>query len=193
MRFRAIASPWPCSSAATPGNAPGVSTKVRTGAGELFGELHDTERLAISLRIGHAEITADALVVVTALLLTDHRHRNAVELGKTGNHGGILAGEPVSVEFGEIGEHHGNIVQRIGTMGVTGDLYTLPTGEFPVYIAAETGFLFLQTADFGMRVFRVPFRPFLHLANLLTQLTQRLFKVKQVSIRQFQSSHENID
>ena len=61
------------------------------------------------------------------------------ELGETADHGAVLGKEAVAVQFAEVGEGGVEIIQRVGALGMAGELNALPGGEVGVNLPA--GFL----------------------------------------------------
>ena len=135
--LRAIAPPWPRSSAPAPGNAPGVSMSVITGAVELVGERHDAHRLAVALRPGHAEVAVGALGGVAALLVADHGDRAVRAAPDAGHDGGVVAVEAVAVQLLEVGEEPRDVVERVGPVLVAGELDGVPDRRAGLGAAAE--------------------------------------------------------
>src|SRR4029453_18855419 len=98
--LRAIAPPWPCCSAAKPGEAPGVRT--REPIGKCFPWARTIGRLAS--RLGHSVVAADPLVRVAALLVAEERDGLARKPAEAGNHRRVLRPRPVPVELDEVPE-----------------------------------------------------------------------------------------
>ena len=78
-RLRAIASRLPALLGAEAGpRARRVDERDHRHV-ELLGELHQAQRLAIALRMRHAEVALEILLRVAAALVADDHHRLAVE------------------------------------------------------------------------------------------------------------------
>ncbi len=67
------------------------------GAAELLSESHEPQRLAVSLGMGHAEVAAQVLLHVAALLVADDHDRAAVETSPSPHDGGIVTVHAVAV------------------------------------------------------------------------------------------------
>ena len=135
--FRAIASDWPRSSAPRPGYAPGVSMRVMTRRAELGGELHQPERLAVALRVRHAEVALDVLLGVAPLLVPDHHHRVPARRAHPPTIAGSSMYKPVAVELDEIGEDGAEIIQGIRAPRVPGNHHPLQRREIAVDVRPE--------------------------------------------------------
>ena len=127
------------SSAPMPGKAPGGVDDGDHGQAELAGEFHQAQRLAVTLGVGAAEVAHDVLLGV-APLLGAHDHDPCVaQLGEAGDHRLVVGVKPVAVQFGEIVKGAVEVIERVGTPGVAGELHALPGGE--VRVNALSGFL----------------------------------------------------
>src|SRR2546422_9593752 len=62
-----------------PGVGAGRVDERDDGFGELLGEVHEPQRLAIALRVRHPEVAGDLLARVAALLVADHDDRPPFE------------------------------------------------------------------------------------------------------------------
>ncbi len=67
-----------------------------------FGQLHQSHRLAVPLRVGHPEVAPDVLLRLGALLLADDDDPPAVDPGQPGDHRRVVAEEAVAVELDEL-------------------------------------------------------------------------------------------
>ena len=127
--LRASASDCPRSSAPEAGiGARRVDQGDDRGA-ELGGELHQPERLAVALGVGHAEVALEVLLGVAALLVADDHHGHAGQPGPAADHRGIVEVEAVAVQLDEVGEDGAEVVQRVGAAGVAGDHDPLDRGQ----------------------------------------------------------------
>ena len=79
---------------------------------ELRREFHHAHRLAVALRLRHAEVADQLLLRVAALLLADHHHRLAFEEGHARNDGGIVGKGAIAVQFHEVGEQPLDVIER---------------------------------------------------------------------------------
>ena len=123
--------PGPAPSAPNPGYAPGVVDQRDHGPPELLGHLHEPERLAVSLRVRHAEVAAQVVLHVAALLVPDHHDGPAVEPRPPPDDRLVVAVAPVAPELEPVGEYAVDVVERVGTARMAGDLHLLhrPSGS----------------------------------------------------------------
>src|SRR6185369_6175210 len=88
-------------------------------------ELHQPERLAVALRVRHAEAAEQILFRVAALLLADHHHRLAVEERGTADERGIVGEMTVAVQLGPVAERALDVVERKRPLRMTRELHAL--------------------------------------------------------------------
>ena len=134
-RFRAIASAWPALLGAEAGIGAGRVDERDDGLAEPLGELHQPQRLAVSLGVRHPEVPVDLLPRVPALLVAHHHDRAPFEAGQAADDGGVVAEEPIAVELDEVVEEERDQVARVRPLRVAGELYALPgrqPGEDPL-------------------------------------------------------------
>ncbi len=115
-----MASAWPRSSAPMPGYAPGVSMKQMMGRPNLRAEFHYPQRLAIALRIGHAEIAEQFLLGVAALLVSDDDDGAIFELRKACDHGGVIRKAAVAMQLQKICAEHLDVIEGIRPLWMAG-------------------------------------------------------------------------
>ena len=96
------------------------------GPAELGGQLHRAQRLAVAFRLRHAEVAVELLLGVAALLLGHDHDGPAFEAGQAGDNGGIVAEGAVAVDLLKIGEDALDVVERVGALGVAGELHPPP-------------------------------------------------------------------
>ena len=93
--------------------------------------------------MGAAEVAEDVFLRVAPFLIRDHGDGPAVDLGQTAGHGGVVAEEAVAVQFGEILEAEGKVVQGERAGRVPSDLHALPSGQVLVdFLPHAADFLF---------------------------------------------------
>ena len=93
---------------------------------EPLGDLEDSDRLQVALRIGHAELALEALLDVAALLVTDQCDRSAVERAETRDQGSVVRPAAVAVQLDPIGQDPRDVVERVRTVGVPRQLDRAP-------------------------------------------------------------------
>ena len=114
-----------------------MSTKVNTGMRELLGELHQAQRLAVALGLGHAEVARDLLLGVAALLVADHHAGLAVEARQPADDRSVVGEGAVAVQLLEIGEQALDVVERVRALRMARDLRDLPRRELAVDVLGE--------------------------------------------------------
>ena len=77
---------------------------VSTGAAVARGQLHHALRLPVPLRVSHAEVAELLLLGAAALLVTHHAYALSVEAREAGDHGGVVAEDPVAVQLEHVVE-----------------------------------------------------------------------------------------
>ena len=80
---------------------------------EAFGHLHQAQRLAVALGLGHAEIAADLGLGVAALLVADHHHRAAVDARQAADDGVVVGEGAVAGQLLELVADHPQVIQRV--------------------------------------------------------------------------------
>ena len=99
------------------------------GTGEFLRQLHDPNCLPVPLRFRHAEVAMQLLFRISSLLLSEDADRLIVEQGKSCDHRRIVSKIPVTMPFFELGEDKIDIVEKIGTLGVSRQLNLLEGGH----------------------------------------------------------------
>ena len=89
-------------------------------------ELHHPHRLAVALRIGHAEVPARPLLQVAALLVPDQRDRAALELADPGHDRVVVHPAAIAVQLEEVVEDPLDVVERVRPLLVARELDALP-------------------------------------------------------------------
>src|SRR5262249_38504231 len=96
---------------------------------KFFGELHQAYSLAITLRLGHPEISIELLFCIAGLLCSHHNTRLAVKACKTSSHCRIILETAIAVQFREIVKKKAYEIEEMGALRVTRELYSLPRSE----------------------------------------------------------------
>jgi len=151
---------------------------------ELLGRLHETQGLAVSLRLAHAEVARRAFLRVAALLVADHHARYAVEACETAHDRQVIRKMPVAVKLDEIGEDLVDVVERVGTLRMPCDLGDLPRRQVAVDVLGELLALLAELIDFFRNVDR---RFGLHITQFFDlgfEFSNGLLEVEEGSFRQ---------
>ena len=125
----------------------------------------------------HAEIALDVFLGGTAFLLANKHHLPAAHGRETANHRLVVLEAPVAVQLLEILAGKGNVIQRVGALGMPGDLDDLIRRQLGIDFGAERVSLFDQAFDLGGSV-NLDFKGIaLQLLDILLELDYRLFKI----------------
>src|SRR4051812_20150947 len=131
---------------------------------ELLGQLHQAQRLAVALGLGHAEVAQDLFLGVAALLMADDHAGRALEARQTAHDRGVLRVRAVAVQLFEVGEQCLNVVQCVGPLRMARDLRDLPRRELAVDVLGEGVAALGEALDFVGDIGR---RVVLHKAQFL--------------------------
>ena len=156
--------------------------QAEDGQLEALGQLHQTQGLAVALRARHAEVAVDFFLGVAALLMADDHDGQAIQLRQTAHDGRIVGKGAVAMQFMEIGQHQFDVVQRVDTLGMTGELGNLPGAEIREHRLCQLATLFLQFGDFFADVDLVIETDAAQLIDLGLQVGNRLFEIEEIEI-----------
>src|SRR5262249_12260149 len=109
---------------------------------ELLGQLHQAKRLAVSLRMRHAEVARDLLPGVAPLLMSDDDQAPIIEARQAPDDGRVVTVDAVAVQLEKILEQQGAEMARVRAAGMAGELRALPRREarvHPLALAREIG------------------------------------------------------
>jgi hypothetical protein len=176
IRLRAMASDWPRSSASMPGQAPAVSMK------ETFGHLHQPQRLAVTLGLGHAEVAADLGLGIAALFVADQHHAAAADAGQTADDGAVVGEGAVAGQFLELVAHHPQVIEGVGPRRMAGQLRDLPGGEVAEGLRCAQPHLVFQGVDLGVDVDRGSGAGLAQLADLGFEVGDGLFEIEVIGV-----------
>ena len=121
-----MASAWPRSSAAGPGESSGGVEEGDEGHTDTVGKAHQALRLAEAFGHGRAEVPEDVRLGIGALLVTDDHDRPSVQQGGAAHYGWVVAEGPIAVELDELVEHLRDQGQRARALRVAGQLDAAP-------------------------------------------------------------------
>ena len=107
------------------------------GQVELLGQAHHPERLPEPLGTGHAEIPLQAIARPAALLVPDDDEAPPADAREPGDHGRVVAEEPVAVQLPELVADHLEQPPRRRPKGMPGEQDVLPGREVAVHLALE--------------------------------------------------------
>ena len=81
---------------------------------EFGGQTHLGHRFAIAFGVGTAEIAGGPFLVRPALFVPDDHDLALIEFGEPGQHGPVVAKQPVAVQFDKLVKHRRQIVDWCG-------------------------------------------------------------------------------
>src|ERR1700694_3087256 len=93
-----------------------------------LGELHEPDRLAVALGMGHPEVAPDVVLGLGPLLLTDDDDPPAVDPGEAADDRGVVAEEAVAVKLDVLVGHGRDELQGVRPLGSAGTLHAGPDG-----------------------------------------------------------------
>src|SRR5690606_18008123 len=139
---------------------------------ELLRLEHEPQRLPVSLRMRHAEVAAQVLLHVAALLMAHHHHGPPVEPRPPAYDRFVIAVVAVAVQLDEVGERAIDVVERERPLRVTRELHALHRRQVAVRFLAQTTRLLLQQPHFVRHVETMLRGDFLELTDLLLESRQ---------------------
>ena len=104
---------------------------------ELLGELHQAQRLAVALGLGHAEVARDFFLGVAALLVAEHHARRAVEAREAAHDRGVVGKGAIAVQLLEVGKQALDVVEGEGALRMARHLRHLPRRKLAVDVLGE--------------------------------------------------------
>ena len=154
---------------------------------ELGSQLHEAERLAVSLRVRHAEIALEILLGVPPLLVPDHHHRDAGQPGPAPDDRRIVAVQPVSVKLDEVGKDGAQVIERVWPACMTRHLHPLHWGQVHVDLGSEGIEPDLEETGFFRNVDLLLLAQLGEILDLPLQFLQGPLKIETVGVRHFVS------
>ena len=145
---------------------------------EALREPEQPRRLAIALRVGHAEVVRDPALGIGALLLADHHDGVAAEAPEPADDGTVLTEGAVPRERQEVGDEARNVVGAMGPKLMAGDLRLLPGGEAAVGLPEQTVDLALEAGNLVEHVDAAVIAEMAQLLELALDLRDRLLKIE---------------
>ena len=147
---------------------------------ELLCGLHQAQRLAVALWLGHAKVAQAALLGVAALLVAQQHARRAVKARQTADDGQVIGEMPVAVHLDKVGKALAHIVQRVRTLDMAGNLGDLPGRQIAVYILGQLQAFLAQLLYFLGDIDRALGLHVAQFFDFCFQLGNLLFKIQKV-------------
>ena len=95
---------------------------------QAFGQLEQAAGLAVALRMGHAEVAADVLLHLVALLVTQEHDPMVAHGGEATDQGWIVTEAPVAVQLDHVAGHAPHQLEGMGSLDVARHLHARPDG-----------------------------------------------------------------
>ena len=136
----------------------------------------------MKIRMGRRlfEVAEHVLLGAPALLVAHDQHRLAAELGEPAHDGPVGSEAPIALDLEEVGEELVEVVERVGPVGVPGELDDLPGREVVEDLDLEPLGLPLQLLDLVAHIDRGGGRELLQLFDLGLEGEQRPFELDGV-------------
>ena len=112
MMISAIGVGLPARLRLGPGMCSGRVDERDHREGERLGVVEQPHRLAVALRVRHAEVAGDPLPDGVPLLVADHHDRAPADRGHPADDGGVVGEGAVAVQLEEVVERRVQVVQR---------------------------------------------------------------------------------
>jgi hypothetical protein len=154
---------------------------VNTGRPNFLGHLHQAQRFSIAFGTRHAEVAQAAFLGVAALLMAEHHAGLSVEAGQTADDRLVVRESAVAVQFLEVGEDLGHVVERVGALRMTRDLGHLPRRQARVDVLRQQQALLAETIDLLGDVDRGFVLHVTQLFDLRFELGDRLLEVEEMT------------
>ena len=135
-------------------------------------------RLAVSLRLRHAEIPTDVLPRASALLLAEYDDGSLLEKCRSSDEGLIIPIDPIPVQFLEILKDRVDVVEGVGAFRMSRDLDPLPCRQVGIELTlGGIDFLF-DIGNFIGDVQQLSLRGLLDLGELLFEVTKGFLEIQ---------------
>ena len=141
---------------------------------ELLRQLHLRQGLAISLRVGAAEVAGDLLLGGLAFLMPDDHHLVWADPAEPGDDGRVVAEAPIAVQLAEVSAHHFEVVGGLRPFGMPGHPHNVPRAQAGVDLLQEAVATRPQGLDLRREVLGIV--ALLQCRDLLLQLDHRLLE-----------------
>ena len=145
------------------------------GFPELLRELHDAERLAVTLGAGHAEVAPDLFLRVAALLVAHDRDGPTPEHPEARDDGRVVRERAVALPLDEVVDEDADVVERERAVRMPRDERLLPGGEVLVDLPRELPELLAELLD--LTVLRGAVREALQLLQPVPDALQGRFEL----------------
>src|SRR2546426_8243398 len=146
---------------------------------ELLGQLHQAQRLAVALGLGHAEVAQDLLLGIAALLVADDHAGRVAEARQAADDRGVVGEGAVAVQLLEMREQHLHIIQRVRPLRMARHLRHLPGRQLAVDVLGKRLAALGEPLDLLRDVDRGVVRHVAQLLDALLELGDRLLEFEE--------------
>jgi hypothetical protein len=102
--------------------------------------------------MGAAKVAHHILFRVATLLMSHHHHRCVIESSKAADKSEVVGEQPIAMQFHKVRKHQPDIIERVRTGGVPGNLNALPGGQSAVEVGLHRRQLLFQLANFRLKI-----------------------------------------
>ena len=127
----------------------GCVDKGEDGDFEFLRGLHQTQGFAVALRAAHAKVARCAFFGVAAFLVSQHHAGVAIKARQATHNAQVIGKVAVAMQLHKVREDFVDVVQRVGALGVAGNLGDLPGREVAVDVFDELLAFFAELVNFG--------------------------------------------
>ena len=161
-----------------PGKGAGRVDQGHHRQAEPVGQLHQPDRLAIALGLGHAEIVLEPGGGVVAFLMADQHHPAAADPRQAADDRRVVGEIAVAGQRHEILDQPGDIILEMRPLGMARDLRLLPRRQLGIGVAQQLARLGLEPVDLGVDVESAAARGLAQLGDAGLELGDRLFEIE---------------
>jgi hypothetical protein len=144
---------------------------------EALGELHEAQRLAVTLRTRHAEVALDLAFGVAAFLVADDDDAAAIDARDAADDRRVVRVGAIAREFVEFLADDADVVERVRPRRMARQLRHLPRREVAEDLGGLHAQLALQRGDLVVDVERVAATGAAQFLELGFQIGDRLFEI----------------
>src|SRR5205814_3157861 len=158
----------------------------------LYREPHQSQRLAISLRMGAAEIALHVLFCVAAFLVRDDDTAVRSQFRQAARHRLVVAVDAIAMQLDPVRETARDIIERERSLDVPGELDPLPRREVVVNLPAGFADLGLHRLDLGIEIEIVPIGMVFQVLEPALQFQDRFFEFARMRFPRRNSDGQSV-
>ena len=150
------------------------------GQAEFVRHFHQAQRLPVALGMRHAEVARDFLLGLAALLLGEQHDRLALEERRAADERLVVVKLPVAVQLLKALEEGVDVVERVGPLGMAGDLHPLPRRQAGIDFLFRRLDLLFEGGNLAGKVEMVLEGLLVKLLKMLLEFAQRLLEFQRI-------------